>query len=106
MENGVLTMVVVVWDDGGGEWYYYCVPNHLLLLSLTGHKLTHTKEKPFVCYVDGCDYAAARKDDLASKVAGLWEEGKWVLPIVVVVVWDDDGGEWYYYCVVRCDVCT
>ena len=64
-----------MWDDDGGEWYYYCVgcgvtfvPN-LLLLFYTEHMRTHTKEKPFVCNVDGCDYAATQSSALKS---GLW----------------------------------
>ena len=55
---------------GSGTTTVWCgvtfVPNLLLLFFYTEHKLTHTKKKPFVCGVDGCDYAAARKDLLKS----------------------------------------
>ena len=48
-------------------WYGVTFVPNLLLLFYTEHKLTHTKEKPFECDVDGCDYATARKDVLQSE---------------------------------------
>ena len=64
---------------GSGTSTVWCgvtfVPNLLLLLFYTGHMRMHSKEKPFVCDVEGCDYAAARKDDLASKLCVCGCEG-------------------------------
>ena len=55
---------------GSGTTTVWCgvtfVPN-LLMLFYTGHMRTHTKEKPFVCDVDGCGYAAALKAHLTRK---------------------------------------
>ena len=69
----------------------------------------HSKEKPFVCDVDGCRYKTGDSSALASKGCFCWivrgrENG--VLTIIVLVVVWYDGGEWYYYSVVRCDVRT
>ena len=56
---------------GSGTTTVWCgvtfVPNPLLFFFYTEHKLTHTKEKHFVCDVEGCGYAAARKDVLQSE---------------------------------------
>ena len=64
---------------GSGTTTVWCgvtfVPNLLLLLFYTEHKLTHTKEKPFVCDVDGCDYAATTSSDLTSELCVCGYEG-------------------------------
>ena len=39
----------------------------LLLFFYAAHMRTHTKEKPFVCDVDGCGYAATTSSNLARK---------------------------------------
>ena len=51
------------------------VPNLLLFCFLTEHMRTHTKEKPFVCDVDGCGFSTARKCDLTSKLCVCGCEG-------------------------------
>ena len=64
------------------------VPNPLLLF-YTGHMRTqHTKEKPFVCDVDGCGYKTGDSGNLARKwyVCGCgcgWEAFKKVVFAVV-----------------------
>ena len=56
---------------GSGTTTVWCgvmFVSNLLLLFFTGHKLTHTKEKPFVCDVDGCGFKTA----YASSLKGKW----------------------------------
>ena len=43
------------------------VPNPLLLLFYTEHMRTHSKEKPFACDVDGCDFTAATSTGLTCE---------------------------------------
>ena len=58
---------------GSGTTTVWCVvtfvPN-LLLLVFTDHRRTHTKEKPFLCDVDGCGYATAQKGHLTRESSG------------------------------------
>ena len=66
----------MVWDDGGGEWYYYCVmwcdvrTKPAIVVVYTEHMRTHTKEKPFLCDVDGCGFKTGDSSSLTRKSCG------------------------------------
>ena len=77
---------------GSGTTTVWCgvtfVPNLLLLFLHTEHMRTqHSKEKPFVCNVDGCGYKTGDSGNFARKLCV-------VVDVVVTVVHSSYVGCW------------